>query len=200
MNKSVAIALSLVVVFGAFYKSLLPNLSPQSAQTPALSLSLPDFKTLTFTNLADQAVAIAAWDTFQKYREYMRTHDLEGVKSLSHQLSATCQDPLKRAECENLMDSAYFFTQDFKQEDFKYVYADQKQIILLTEALVLEGESELIQTALLFTRDEAGQAKVLGAKFCIGKAKVENKCVETEPSLRDRDNNGWWDDIEAQFK
>jgi len=132
-----------------------------------------------------------AWTTFQNYLEFARTHNLSGIRSLSHQISATCSDLSREAECFALMDSVYAFTSTFKLNDFKHIQSDERQVIMFTD-----GPTVVI---LYFTKDESGSLKVLGMRFCLEDESVPNICVETDPAKRDQDGNGWWDDVESLF-
>jgi hypothetical protein len=147
-------------------------------------------------------VAAQAWATFEQYLEYARNHDLEGIKSISHQLSAACKDQSRKAECDNLMDTAYFFGKDFKQSDFTHVTYDERQIIMSTDYMdSWEGADEPLALVLYFTRDNSESPKMLGMRFCVGEeSKPEDKCVNTDPQTRDANKNGWWDDVEVLFK
>ena len=147
------------------------------------------------------SVGTLAWDTLEQYLEVAKAHDLPKVKSLSHQLSPTCQDPVREAECFNLMDSVYGFGSTFKESDFTQVFADEKQIVMMTEyAENPEVGQQAVQIVLFFTRDPDGTPKVLSMRFCFKEpGTAPSNCVETDPKSRDLDNNGWWDSVEALF-
>jgi len=130
-----------------------------------------------------------AWRLFENYLEFARTHNLVDLRSLSHQISATCNDPAKEVECFTLMDSVYTFGSYLKASDFTNIESDNRQTIMYTD-----GPSVSI---LYFTRDEAGVLKILGLRFCFEDAPGD--CVETDPDKRDLDGNGWWDEVESLF-
>jgi len=130
-----------------------------------------------------------AWTIFQNYLNFAKNHDLAGIRSLSHQISATCNDPLKEKECFTLMDSVYSFASAYKLNDFKHIQADGRQIIMSTD-----GPTVVI---LYFTKDESVSLKVLGMRFCFEDETALNSCVETDPAKRDVDGNGWWDSVES---
>ena len=132
-----------------------------------------------------------AWQVFQNYLEFARTHDLIGIESLSHQISATCFDPSREKECLALMDNVYAIGSSLKASDFTNVQEDKRQIIMFTDGPVV--------TTLYFTRKENGTLKVLGMRFCFEDETVSDSCVETNPVKRDQDNNGWWDSVESLF-
>ncbi|KKU21202.1 MAG: hypothetical protein UX31_C0020G0008 [Candidatus Nomurabacteria bacterium GW2011_GWA1_46_11] len=132
-----------------------------------------------------------AWTTFQNYLEFARTHNLSGIRSLSHQISATCSDQSREEECFALMDSVHAFASQLEFGEFKHIQMDERQIIMFTD-----GPTVAI---LYFTRDNNGAPKVLGLRFCLEDEAVLDSCVETDPAKRDRDGNGWWDSVESLF-
>ncbi|MEX2013604.1 MAG: hypothetical protein WD897_01670 [Parcubacteria group bacterium] len=132
-----------------------------------------------------------AWQVFESYLVFLRTHNLAGVRSLSHQTSTACSDPTEGEACLALMDNVYEIASPFKQSDFKHIQADERQIIMFTDGPVV--------AMLYFTRDSSGVPKVLGLKFCLEDETGLESCVETDPSRRDLDNNGWWDSVESLF-
>ena len=134
-----------------------------------------------------------AWQVFQNYLEFARTHNLQGIKSLSYQMSATCLDPAKEKECFALMDGVYNIASSFKIEDFKNIQLDERQIILFTDI------QDNARAALFFVRDENGTPKMLGLRFCGQEEGRTDKCVDPDPNLRDKDNDGWWDNVQSLF-
>jgi len=132
-----------------------------------------------------------AWITFQNYLEYARTHDLSGIRSLSHQISAICNDKSREEECFALMDNVYTLASPLKLSEFKHIQTDERQIIMFTDGPVV--------TILYFVRDAGGVLKVLGMRFCLEDDTSTANCVETDPKRRDLDNNGWWDSVESLF-
>lgn len=145
-----------------------------------------------------------AWIVFQKYLTFAKNHDLEGLKSVSYQLSPTCTDPLKQKECYQLMDSAYSFGIELKKADFINIWQDSKQIILFTNVIKQEVEVSRGYTkgVIYFTKDSAGNLKVLsfnpvyGAFTKIaGKTDVEIEATLTE-MLKDTDQDGLDDQVE----
>lgn len=157
------------------------------------SFSLPN---LTPPNLEilpnkDTAVINQAWATWEKYIEFAKAHNLAGIRSLSHQISKTCNDPSKEKECFELMDSVVNFSTLLKREMFNHTQTDDKQIMMWSE-----GPGVVI---LFFTKDQSGAPKVLGLRFCQEDEKSETRCVETDPDKRDLDGNGWWDSTESLF-
>ena len=132
-----------------------------------------------------------AWQVFENYLAFAKAHDMAGIRTLSYQISATCNDPAKERECLTLMDNVYLFASDLKLSDFTHFAADERQIVLYTD-----GPTVAI---LFFTRDEIGTPKVLGMKFCFEDEATAGTCVKTDQSERDLDGDGWWDNVESLF-
>ena len=131
-----------------------------------------------------------AWTTFQNYLEFARTHDLPGLRNLSHQISATCNDPAKENDCFALMDSVYSFAGNLKLGEFKHIQSDERQIIMYTDGPMV--------AMLYFTRNK-NDIKVLGMKFCFEDETTIGTCVKTDAIKRDLNGNGWWDSVESLF-
>ena len=136
-------------------------------------------------------VTLEAWQVFENYLEFARTHNLVGVRSLSHQVSDTCNDPLKEQECFVLMDTVYTIGDYFKQEDFKHVLADERQIVMFTDPPAV--------AILYFTRENPPEIKVLGMRFCFEDETSPDKCFDADRVRLDLDDNGWWDNVESLF-
>jgi len=132
-----------------------------------------------------------AWTTFENYLEFARTHNLSGIRSLSHQISSACNDSLREEECFALMDNVYTVASRLELSEFKHIQMDKRQIIMFTDGPVV--------AILYFTRDVNGTPKMLGLRFCLEDETKKENCVETEPGRRDLDSNGWWDSVESLF-
>lgn len=130
-----------------------------------------------------------AWQVFQNYLEFARIHNLSGIRSISHQISPTCNDPSKEKECFTLMDNVYNIASSFELKTFTHIETDEKQAVLYTDGPLV--------TIIFFTKIDG--LKVLGMRFCVDDPKSSKPCVETDPVLRDQNNNGWWDDVESLF-
>jgi len=197
MNKLIAIGLSLVALVIIIYFSISvsvaenpsPKLPNRDITLSLPSISLPSLD--TFIGL-EQISFEDAWTTLEAYLQFAKTHDLEGLRSLSHQVSDTCNDPTREEECFALMNSVYNIISSFKQSDFKNTQSDNRQLVMYTD-----GPQVAI---LFFTRGQDKNLKVLGMRFCQEDADSSGKkCVETDPAKRDLDNNGWWDNVESLF-
>jgi len=132
-----------------------------------------------------------AWQVFQNYLEFARTHNLAGIRSLSHQISSACSDPSKEGECFALMDSVYAIASPLKLSEFKYVQVDKRQIIMYTDAPTV--------AILYFTKDDTGATKMLGLRFCFEDKSALGSCVKTDSVKEDKDGDGWWDSVESLF-
>lgn len=201
MSKTnIAVTVALVVVLGTILV-FAPN---GERATNSTNGSLFSGLSLPFTNkvpsLSDSFTVTAAWSAFQDYLKFAKAHDLEGVRSLSYQVSETCSNPEKTTDCYALMDSVYWIASEFKLADFTNVFADDKQIILTTDYMTTSGDTDPTKVVIYFVKSEAGEPKVLGIRFCYGTENTENSCVITDPETRDANKNGWWDDVEALFK
>ena len=162
-----------------------------------LSFSAPSL-VLPTLSLESSPVGAEAWATFQDYLEFAKKHDLEGIKSLSHQISPACSDPARLEECNGLMDSVYTFASMLNQGDFKNVYSDERQIVMTTDYVSAGEGLDYVQVVLFFTKN-TDEIKVLGMRFCYASDVNSESCIETNPSKRDLDQNGWWDQVEALF-
>jgi len=188
-----------VVVFGVFFFG---NSSADDRILNGSKLLLPFSLSLSETqwpSLGSTFTSTVAWSTFQDYIKAAKNHDLETVKKLSYQLSATCANPEKSADCNLLMDGVYNLASSFRQEDFKNVAFDDRQIIMATDYLGSSENLDGAKTAILFVKSESGQPQLLSIKFCFGQDSMSNLCVNTNPVSRDSDQDGWWDDVESLF-
>ncbi|MDP2650969.1 MAG: hypothetical protein Q8O98_00075 [bacterium] len=135
-----------------------------------------------------------AWSSFERYITFSKAHDIEGVKSLSHQVSPACADVAREEECITLMESVAFFTGSIREEDITHVESDRKQIVMWTD--YIDGN----RTILYFTRESGGEPKVLGIRFCGEGESSQPECLDDGNIRDDTNNNGWWDVVEALFR
>ena len=132
-----------------------------------------------------------AWQVFQSYLEFAHSHNLAGVKSLSHQISPACSDLSREEECFALMDSVYNISSYLEENDFKYIQADGRQIVMYTDAPTV--------AILYFTKDDTDTIKVLGLRFCFEDESTLGSCVKAGSIKHDEDEDGWWDSVESLF-
>lgn len=193
-NILILVVLALVVIGAGLF------LKPGKLSTPIASSTPIGFDpSLSIPNLADAPVEAQAWGNFQDYLKAAKNHDLESLKKFSYQLSGACSDTTKQEECFQLMDSLVAVTSDFKLSDFKHIDYDDKQVVMSTDYMPL---TEPTKAVLYFVRAEDKFPKMLAIRFCYGdesKSPEQMKCVNTDPTTRDKDKNGWWDDVEALF-
>jgi len=195
----VGIGVLVLFIFIAGAGNRTPNpIDPKPVESPALNLPAPS---LELPALGSGAIGEMAWKNFEAYLAAAKDHDLSRLKELSHSLSPACQESSRLSECYQLMDSVYFFAGSFKQKDFKNIAYDARQIVLSTDYMKVDETEDRVKSVLYFTRDEKGAPKILGIRFCAGKNDSNtNECVNTDASQRDRDQNGWWDDVEELFR
>lgn len=203
-NKTIAVAVALVVVFGVFFQNFYQPTSGESfverMDSTPLSLNLipPIFKNLTLSQGNLSGVGAEAWATFQDYLTAAKNNDLEMVKVLSYQISPACADEARRAECNDLMQGVAVIGQSLEQSDFKNVAYDDKQIVLSTDYIGGSNEAPSTKIALFFVRTTSGDPQVLSIKYCFTE-ESDLSCVNTDTATRDANKNGWWDSVEALF-
>lgn len=193
-NTHIIVIIALLVVAYILFTNIPVFKTDGLVTSPAetgLSLPTPSFPNLQFPQLGDNMLANEAWLVFENYLEYAKIHNIAGVKSLSYQLSETCSNPETESDCFALMDNLYEIASPLKKSDFTHIQFDSRQIIMSTD-----GDAILI---LYFVRNENGDPKILGLSYCIEDPNAGEQCVETDTALRDKDNNGWWDNVEALF-
>ncbi|MDP2641903.1 MAG: hypothetical protein Q8P21_01265 [bacterium] len=195
MNKYIAVVAAIVVV-GIFsansYKA--PDgfsFSSRNTSVPPLPFSIPSFPSLKIPMPGPEAEKEAAWSVWQNYLEFARQHDLAGIRNVSHQISATCNDPIRETECFALMDSVYAIGSTLSADALKYVYYDNRQIVMATDGPVVG--------TLFFTKTNNSYIKVLGLRLCFEDETSVEKCVKPESIKQDEDSNGWWNSVESLF-
>lgn len=140
------------------------------------------------------------WTIFQKYLEYNKSHDLEGVKSVVYKVAPVCEDVKLKTDCENRMDAAYNYGSALKKENFVNVWSDEKQIILATD-FWLESSKDLDQygrfrSIIFFIKGTDGSWKLLS--FSPTKGGATNKGAASQEEIdgrivrytEDNDNDG----------
>lgn len=193
MNRwTISLLVIMVALAGFFFTRQRPE---TLEQTPPREISspLPALTPPKLEILPNQSGALKSktWATFEEYLKFAHAHDLVGLRGLSYQISDTCNNAEKEAECFALMDSVYALASPFSLNDFKHILSDEKQIILHTD-----GPNVVI---LYFVREDANSTKVLGMRFCLEDDTSPKKCVEPDAIKQDENSNGWWDNVESLF-
>lgn len=125
---------------GSFVDVTIPTATSSSSvstTTPNTSTSTPTKGVISTTTpkkvrTAAELEKEAAWLVFDAFVQAAQKHDLEKVKSLSHQQSDQCKDSAREKECFELMDSVYLLGSVIKKDAFTLVWSDAKQLILST--------------------------------------------------------------------
>lgn len=145
-----------------------------------------------------------AWGVLQNYLEAAKNHDIERLKSLSYQVSESCQSAATSTDCNTKMDTVYFFGSGMQKRDFKNIWSDSKQIILSTDLKREENENMIgfSRAIVYFIIDDNGSIKLL--KFSDSKGVSMNKEGRTieeidtylQKRMHDEDMDGMEDEIE----
>ena len=185
---------------------------------PMPKLALPFF---------NNNVANNAWNVFENYLESVKNHDLESLRKYSHQISDTCNNPDLEEQCFVLMDNVYALGIQFKREEFKNIWFDEKQIIIASDYTTIDddtfGSRGMARMIIYFTRDELGTPRVLSFNDLDGnfvlKKDLSNEeldkhllesiqdddedglpnKIDPDPNKRDANGDGWWDSTETFF-
>ncbi|MEK7176831.1 MAG: hypothetical protein AAB719_00835 [Patescibacteria group bacterium] len=192
MKKEIVVIIALVAAGFILFtgtKSFQLN-NPEASSPSPISLPAFLFPTLEAPTADRATVGSEAWQTLQNYLTFAKNHDLSGVKSLSHQISPTCADPLREKECFALMDSIYSLAGELDPRIFKFIQNDNKQVVMYTDGPVV--------LIIYFTRSENRILKVLGLRACV-EMQGGDPCVEPDTLKNDEDKDGWWDTVETLF-
>lgn len=150
-----------------------------------------------------------AWATFEKYIEYARTHNIEGVRSLSHKFNGTCSKAKESEEMEKkcfaILDSVYETGISMNKSDYSNVAFDSKQIILSTNPKKTDSADkvEITKNLIYFTISTNNEIKLLalelGRSFTVKKAGLTNAELNlaVEERIKDSDNDGIENAVES---
>jgi hypothetical protein len=195
MTKYIAVTAGIVVVLGALllgsYGNVGQGLLVKDFSLFPLNFTLaPSRIPLEIPNLNATKEEKAAWDTFEKYLDSARAHDIEGLRTVSYKISSICNDASKQSECFGLMDNVYAIGSEFKQADFRHAAFDDRQLVMYTDY-------EPMRFILAFVREGESGLKLLGIKWCFAPEEGGvDDCINVDPATRDADKNGWWDSLE----
>jgi len=162
-----------LIVFsvGAFFsykkRSSQYEMPPEAISTVSVATSTDSVKSTETTPTGGGLMTITvfdrAWMTFEDYVSRAHEHNIVGVKDLSYKQSAICKNKETEKQCFTLMDNVYSIGKDFRKEDYKNIWSDEKQVIVFTDPRYDNAEKQygLIQSYIYFTREKDGSAKLL---------------------------------------
>ena len=174
-------------VFGVRYALTNPTggelAGGDQSETP--NLEAPDFG---FNLPLSNDPKDVAWNLFQKYLNYNKNKDKEGIKSVVYKIAVVCTDPKTTIDCESRMNSAYQYGSRLKKEDFVNVWQDEKQIILSTDFWI-EDKPDLdmlgrFRAIVYFVRDDKGDLKLLSFSPSKGGATIKGEASQEELDAR----------------
>jgi hypothetical protein len=162
------------------------------------------FKMISARGKSAQTEKDEAWSVLEQYLNFAKDKNIEGVKSLSYQISDDCKDIAKKARCEEKITSVYLIGTALHKDDFKNIWSDKKQIILTTDFFRADDEdyAGLARSAVFFVKD-GGKIKVLS--FTPGRGAFTPKASSTEAEIitilnaksKDEDQDGLQDAAET---
>lgn len=167
-----------------------------------------------------------AWQTFQNYLAYNRTHDLAKLKSAVYKISDVCSSTGSTTLCNARMDSAYEYGTKINKFDLTNFVEDDKQAILSSEPKLVDTSDQIgYAREIIYFVKAGGQLKLL--RFYPSKGvflpkeggpTLDELKVSTRNAVADADNDGledsqdknsndkdldkdgWWDGIEVQME
>ena len=149
-----------------------------------------------------------AWLVLQDYLKAAKEYDIEKVKMLSYQIGSSCNNYNQNAsttkDCNDRMDTVYYFGSNFKKSDFKNAWSDSKQIILSSNLKREENDTlvGLSKAIIYFIIDAEGKIKVLKFNDSVGMSISKENRGEEEINIylskvmADEDKDGMLDEIE----
>jgi hypothetical protein len=145
--------------------------------------------TITSTRVSPSPASLSlkdkSWAVLEQYLKFAKDKNLEGLKTVSYQISAECKNSPKSDACLNKLSTVAFFGQELKKENFKYVWSDSKQIILATDFKFEENEQMISKTrGIIYFVIDKGAIKLLS--FNPSKGAVVMKSTASKEELNDR--------------
>lgn len=206
MKNKIFYAVWAIVILGAVFLAFQNiSLAPQT-ENPIdditkiqIDSNIPDQTLPLSNNLKDEV-----WEVFQKYLNYNKARDVEGVRSVVYRIAPVCEDPKLQIDCEGRMGLAYAYGSALKKADFVNVWSDEKQLILSTDFKISEDGTSISRnrSIIFFIKDERDNWRVLsfspfkGASTGKGDAGVEEYTARIYLYTNDNDNDGLIDYIE----
>lgn len=207
--------------FGWQKRSIVPA-EPVAGNENATNTPLVTVEEKPVQNLTGKDLA---WQTFQNYLSYNKTHNLEKVKSVVYKISPVCENKASTTECFARMDAAYEFGLKMKKSEMVNYWEDAKQGILSSEPTLVDATTTIgYSKKIIYFVKENGQLKLLrfypsktislpkeGATDIEGiRIAAENGIADKDqdgledsrddnPNKRDADGDGWWDGTDVQF-
>lgn len=138
-----------------------------------------------------------AWEVFQKYLEYNKSQNLEGVKSTVYKISPVCEDPKTSIDCTARMGAAYKYGSKLNKDDFVNIWSDENQTILASNFKINEDDASIGRNrSIIFFVKDNGVLKMLsfspikGATVQKGNASREELIDRITGYTEDKDNDG----------
>ncbi|HEY4515791.1 MAG TPA: hypothetical protein VJH67_01235 [Candidatus Paceibacterota bacterium] len=117
-----------------------------------------------------------AWNVFQDYLTASREHDLERMKTLAHHLSSVCEDSPESDDCKTRMDTVALIGGEFNKSNFKNVWSDEKQLVLVTNWDEQDTEDTIIRMRqIIYFLKSEGEIKLVAFKPWQGTFMVKDK-------------------------
>ena len=127
-----------------------------------------------------------AWNLFQKYLNFNKAKNKEGVKSVVYKIAAVCEDPKTTIDCEGRMGAAYEYGITLKKEKFVHIWEDEAQLVLSTDFWVEENDQALgrFRSIIFFVKDGEGTLKLLSFSPTKGGATTKGEASKQELDAR----------------
>lgn len=189
-RKLILIAGILIAVFVLFF--VFKNV----ASSPKIAIPIESIATTTIEKKAEgisilpkQTLPLSldtkdeVWAVFQKYLDYNKDKNLDGVKQMVYKVNAVCESPVVTDECKNRMETAYAYGSVLQKEKFINVWSDNKQTILATDFKIDEDDTVIgrNRAIIFFVKNDAGNLVLLS--FSPFKGYVMEKASSTQEEL-----------------
>ena len=197
MSKRKPIIIGLVILIIAFVLVIFVKKEPVDSNSlsglentieTAISTNNRETEKVNIATSTGLSIKEKAWDVLQKYLGFAKSKNIEGVRSLSYQLTDSCKkysNEEEKKDCDARMDTVAFFGIVFAKKDFIEVWSDSKQIILATDFRIEENEEVTSRTrSMIYFVVEDGVIKVL--KFDPAKGSVLQKADLTKVEIDKR--------------
>ena len=208
------IILAIVVIVAILYlimtKASQPNLGKDSAEKTAgvLRIEAPELNISPITFDDNGNVSADAWLVLQKYLNFAKYKNIDGLKNVSQQISSFCRDyslsEENKKECDARMDTVYQIGSTFSEKDFSHISFDKKQIILSTDYRYEENDTLISRNRaiIFFVIDNSGFIKLLSFNAAKGAILQKNSGPVDELKKKlitlteDKDEDGLEDYLE----